>query len=85
MTYLKNEMASEAPITKASLSVLDLERVIDNPNFRNDMNVGHHLVWRRRDDGKQRSSQVEQYWEALISDLTLFSQELCQVSDHTAA
>jgi hypothetical protein len=86
--YHQNNMTLEPPITKASLSVLDLERMVDDPGFRHDLNFGHLLIWCRSDNddcSEQQLCQAEQYWEALISDFTLYSHEIRQLNDHKVA
>ena len=63
-----------APITKQSLSELDIGSIINNSKLRHDVNFDRELHFRPNMDGdrglKKRTSQM-QYWQAICVELHL--------------
>lgn len=66
----------DLPVTKATLSELDVTKIIHNPKLRHDINYDPELHFRPNVDGekgrrKQQKSQA--FWDTLRDDLTLFA------------
>ncbi|KZF25726.1 Tcp11-domain-containing protein [Xylona heveae TC161] len=62
------------PVTKDSLSELDIVMIINNPKLRHDVNFDRALHFRPNDDGEQgllKKGLAEQYWLALVPELTV--------------
>jgi hypothetical protein len=60
------------PITPGSLAELDMQRVINNPKLRYDVNFYRELHFRPNLDGaqgKQKTKSAEDYWKALEAEL----------------
>ena len=65
----------EPPITKSSLSELDLNRIIENPKLRHDLNFEREIAFRpnylgEKGDEKKRSANA--YWQELTTDLAYY-------------
>ena len=66
----------EPPITKASLSELDLVRIINDPKLRHDINFEREISFKPNDRGEHvidKRERAEIYWEAMIIELSLYS------------
>ncbi|KAJ9642542.1 Protein SOSEKI 1, partial [Coniosporium tulheliwenetii] len=64
------------PITKQSLSELDIGSILSNPKLRHDVNFDRELHFRPNLDGAKGRSKIrtaEEYWEALIAELELYN------------
>lgn len=63
------------PITKHSLSELDIAAIINNPKLRHDVNFDRELHFRPNFDGakgKFKLKTAEEYWNALAAELELY-------------
>ena len=61
------------PVTKGTLSELDLPKIIKNPKLRHDINYDSDLHFRPNEDGergKKKAAKARAYWSALESALT---------------
>ncbi|KAH7061364.1 T-complex protein 11-domain-containing protein [Macrophomina phaseolina] len=68
--------SSYPPITKHSLSELDIGAIINNPKLRHDVNFDRELHFRPNFDGakgKFKLKTAEEYWNALAAELELYS------------
>lgn len=64
------------PITKQSLSELDIKAIINNPKLRHDINFDRELHFRPNLDGARGRSKreaAEDYWLALTAELELYA------------
>ncbi|KAK8244017.1 T-complex protein 11-domain-containing protein [Phyllosticta capitalensis] len=64
------------PITKHSLSELDIGAIINNPKLRHDVNFDRELHFRPNFDGskgKFKLKTAEEYWGALAAELDLYT------------
>lgn len=69
------DAADFPPITRQSLSELDLNKIIENIKLRHDINFDRDLSFRpnldgSRGDKKRRHASV--YWKALVAELRLY-------------
>ena len=65
----------ELPVTKATLSELDVNKIIHNPKLRHDINYDPELHFRPNLDGekgRRKQDKAQQFWDSLRSDLTQF-------------
>lgn len=65
----------EPPITKQSLSELDIGAIISNPKLRHDVNFDRELHFRPNLDGakgRKKVKDAEDYWTALTTELELY-------------
>ncbi|MCJ1475393.1 hypothetical protein MMC13_004055 [Lambiella insularis] len=63
------------PITKASLSELDLKRIINDPKLRHDLNFERELAFRPDyygQKGEQKRAMARAYWAALAHELRIY-------------
>ncbi|KAF2794653.1 Tcp11-domain-containing protein [Melanomma pulvis-pyrius CBS 109.77] len=63
------------PITKQSLSELDIQNIITNIKLRHDVNFDRDLSFRPNLDGAKGQEKLkasEKYWKALIAELKLY-------------
>ncbi|KAL1623678.1 Protein SOSEKI 1 [Neofusicoccum ribis] len=68
--------SSYPPITKHSLSELDIGAIINNPKLRHDVNFDRELHFRPNFDGakgKFKLKTAEEYWNALAAELELYT------------
>ncbi|KAF1833366.1 camp-mediated signaling protein Sok [Decorospora gaudefroyi] len=70
------EASDVPPVTKQSLSELDIQSIITNIKLRHDVNFDRDLSFRPNLDGikgqeKERSS--DKYWMALVAELVLYN------------
>lgn len=64
------------PITKQSLSELDIDNIVKNIKLRHDVNFDRDLSFRPNNEGSkghQKSRQSQQYWLALEAELHLYT------------
>ncbi|KAF2142557.1 uncharacterized protein K452DRAFT_196625, partial [Aplosporella prunicola CBS 121167] len=69
------QATSYPPITKHSLSELDIGAIINNPKLRHDVNFDRELHFRPNFDGakgKFKLKTAEEYWNALAAELDLY-------------
>ena len=75
--------ALEPPITRSSLSELDIGSIVNNCNLRHDINFDRELHFRPNLDGARgtmkRKAQAA-YWSALVAELELYSMIASNVS-----
>ncbi|KAB5583676.1 T-complex protein 11-domain-containing protein [Coniochaeta sp. 2T2.1] len=67
--------ALEPPVTKATLSELDVNKIIHNPKLRHDINFDPELHFRPNLDGergRKKQEKANQFWNALLDQLCLF-------------
>ena len=65
----------EPPVTKATLSELDVQKIVHNPKLRHDINFDPELHFRPNldgDKGKKKQDKANQFWNALFEQLVLF-------------
>jgi hypothetical protein len=65
----------EPPVTKATLSELDVNKIIHNPKLRHDINFDPELHFRPNLDGergRKKQDKANQFWNALLDQLYLF-------------
>lgn len=65
----------EPPVTKATLSELDVPRIVLNPKLRHDINFDPELHFRPNLDGekgKRKSHRANRFWTALRTQLQAF-------------
>ncbi|KAK3387615.1 T-complex protein 11-domain-containing protein [Podospora didyma] len=65
----------EPPVTKATLSELDVTKIIHNPKLRHDINFDPELHFRPNLDGekgRRKQEKANQFWNALLDQLALF-------------
>ncbi len=74
----------DPPITKASLSELELVRIINDPRLRHDLNFEREVSFRPNmcgDRGKRKKVEADAYWEALVIEFAVYvkrrQSELC--------
>lgn len=65
----------EPPVTKATLSELDVNKIIHNPKLRHDINFDPELHFRPNLDGergRKKQEKANQFWKALLDQIYLF-------------
>lgn len=65
----------EPPVTKATLSELDVTKIIHNPKLRHDINFDPELHFRPNLDGekgRRKQEKANQFWATLQDQLLLF-------------
>lgn len=65
----------EPPVTKTTLSELDVNKIIHNPKLRHDINFDPELHFRPNLDGekgRRKQHKADQFWASLKKQLTLF-------------
>ena len=65
----------EPPVTKATLSELDVQKIVHNPKLRHDINFDPELHFRPNLDGekgRRKQEKANQFWSTLHTQLTLF-------------
>lgn len=65
----------EPPVTKATLSELDVTKIIHNPKLRHDINFDPELHFRPNTDGekgRRKQEKADLFWEALSEQLKMF-------------
>ncbi|KAI8960849.1 T-complex 11 [Daldinia sp. FL1419] len=65
----------EPPVTKATLSELDVNKIIHNPKLRHDINFDPDLHFRPNVDGekgRRKQEKANQFWSSLTEQLQLF-------------
>lgn len=70
------EASELPPITKLSLSELDIQHIITNARLRHDVNFDRDLSFRPNLDGtkgQQKKQATTQYWRALEAELELYA------------
>lgn len=64
------------PITRQSLSELDIQNIITNIKLRHDVNFDRDLTFRPNLDGTKGQEKVkaaQRYWRALVAELELYN------------
>jgi hypothetical protein len=65
----------EPPVTRATLSELDVQKIVHNPKLRHDINFDPDLHFRPNLDGekgRRKQEKANQFWNALYEQLILF-------------
>ena len=65
----------EPPITKSSLSELDIKKTINNAKLRHDLNFDRDIAFRPNSDGSRGQEKVREarrYWEALSIEFAIY-------------
>jgi len=65
----------EPPVTKATLSELDVAKIIHNPKLRHDINFDPELHFRPNLDGekgRRKQQKADQFWDSLRDQLQQF-------------
>lgn len=66
---------TEPPVTKNTLSELDVNKIVNNPKLRHDINFDPELHFRPNIDGekgKRKSEKAKTFWTTMKSQLQLF-------------
>lgn len=75
----------DPPITKASLSELELARIINDARLRHDLNFEREVSFRPNmcgDRGKRKKLEADAYWEALVIEFAVYiRRQQSQLSD----
>ena len=69
---------SEPPVTRSTLSELDVSKIIHNPKLRHDINFDPELHFRPNldgDKGRKKQDRANHFWRALREDLSLFLED----------
>ena len=77
LAYYQDVNKLDPPITSASLSELDLARIINDPKLRHDINFEREISFKPNVYGEHLQEKLEQaqmYWEALINEFAFYSQ-----------
>jgi T-complex protein 11 len=67
----------EPPVTKATLSELDIPRIVNNPKLRHDVNFDPDLHFRPNLDGesgRNKAQKAKDFWNRLRTQLEAFMQ-----------
>ncbi|KAF2833637.1 Tcp11-domain-containing protein [Ophiobolus disseminans] len=70
------EASTSPPITKHSLSELDIQNIITNTRLRHDVNFDRDLSFRPNLDGARghtKQQKTDMYWVALVAELQLYA------------
>jgi hypothetical protein len=70
------EASDAPPVTKQSLSELDIQSIITNIKLRHDVNFDRDLSFRPNLDGikgQEKGRAAEKYWTALVAELVLYN------------
>ncbi|KAJ4158504.1 uncharacterized protein LMH87_009027 [Akanthomyces muscarius] len=65
----------EPPVTRATLSELDVTKIIHNPKLRHDINFDPELHFRPNLDGekgRKKQDRANQFWRSLKKELAMF-------------
>ncbi|KAL1842309.1 hypothetical protein VTJ49DRAFT_5590 [Mycothermus thermophilus] len=65
----------EPPVTRATLSELDVQKIVHNPKLRHDINFDPDLHFRPNLDGekgRRKQEKANQFWNALYEQLVMF-------------
>ncbi|KAJ2983056.1 hypothetical protein NQ176_g972 [Zarea fungicola] len=65
----------EPPVTRATLSELDVTKIIHNPKLRHDINFDPELHFRPNLDGekgRKKQDRANQFWRSLKTELSMF-------------
>ncbi|KAK3304054.1 T-complex protein 11-domain-containing protein [Chaetomium strumarium] len=65
----------EPPVTKTTLSELDVHKIVHNPKLRHDINFDPELHFRPNldgDKGRKKQEKANQFWNTLFEQLVLF-------------
>ncbi|KAJ4306701.1 Protein SOSEKI 1 [Collariella sp. IMI 366227] len=65
----------EPPVTKATLSELDVQKIVHNPKLRHDINFDPELHFRPNldgDKGRKKQDKANQFWTILYEQLVMF-------------
>lgn len=65
----------EPPVTRATLSELDVTKIIHNPKLRHDINFDPELHFRPNldgDKGRKKQDRAHQFWQSLKMELSMF-------------
>ncbi|KJZ80357.1 hypothetical protein HIM_00207 [Hirsutella minnesotensis 3608] len=66
---------AEPPVTRSTLSELDVSKIIHNPKLRHDINFDPELHFRPNLDGekgRRKQERANQFWKSLKEELTSF-------------
>lgn len=75
----------DPPVTKASLSELDLVRIVNDARLRHDVNFDREVLFRPNMQGEvgQRKRALEEgYWDTLIIELAIYITRRRNMSSH---
>ena len=82
------DISLDPPVTKASLSELDLARIMNDPKLRHDLNFDREVAFRPNlygSRGEQKKRHAEEYWEALVVELAIYTVRCYRISESSAA
>ena len=75
----------EPPVTKSSLSELDLSTIMNDAKLRHDLNFIREVVYRPNhvgSRGEEKKVQAKQYWEALAVECAIYIARRQRPVDH---
>ncbi|KXJ86689.1 T-complex protein 11-domain-containing protein [Microdochium bolleyi] len=73
--YFSSRRKIEPPVTKATLSELDVGKIVHNPKLHHDINFDPELHFRPNLDGEKghkKQARAQQFWQSLASQLRMF-------------
>lgn len=74
-TKRMNDVHREPPVTKNTLSELDVNKIVHNPKLRHDINFDPELHFRPNLDGqkgRRKTQKANEFWHTLCRQLELF-------------
>jgi hypothetical protein len=74
----------EPPVTRGTLSELDVSKILNNPKLRHDINFDPELHFRPNLDGekgRRKQERASQFWAALQEQLALFVTDRAEFYD----
>ncbi|KAH7021189.1 putative camp-mediated signaling protein SOK1 [Microdochium trichocladiopsis] len=73
--YFSSRRKLEPPVTRATLSELDVHKIVHNPKLHHDINFDPELHFRPNLDGEKgqkKQARAQQFWQSLASQLRMF-------------
>ena len=68
-----DSLSFEPPVTRDSLSELDLVRIMHDPKLRHDLNFEREITFRPNPDAeKQKEKAAQTYWDAMTIEFATF-------------
>ena len=71
----ERSLAVEPPVTKATLSELDVNKIVNNPKLRHDINFDPDLHFRPNLDGekgRRKAQRASDFWDTMRAQLRSF-------------
>lgn len=74
-TIKERRQISEPPVTKSTLSELDVNKIVNNPKLRHDINFDPELHFRPNIDGekgRRKTQKAHTFWETMKLQLSMY-------------